>query len=874
MINQAMRQIRLGMGLFLCAVSAGPAADYGRAMALGEAAAASPPPVISIGSIVNVANAWPIGDYSLLALRLQLVTDLIAQYQCVVVSRTQSYDLALEQAVEAVSTAESIRASHEEMVAADYFVAGHFSDGEPPAGYAGYVFSVKLDEADDEAVSSAPFKAASREAIGASMVEAVAGLLNLVPKDASRRHAIPDLRDVPMTWTVMPFLRMDEEDVRSDEALAMLAEQALPVGENGWSLVDRSRLREVLREHDLSMCAGVSPWQVSRIGRLVRADRMLMGTVSSFRDGWRLDVHLVDPISTVVLNARSATGSTAEELHHRASEMAAALFRESSPFAPFRSATRSDRRRDAEMFLSSRFNPERTVWSWNTQLGSWGGRVMNAEAAYLLTHDDPEMVYRVAVALSGGLRQGTFQYPAITKRAARFVDEILNSRNYDSRGRIPLIIRADALLTLDDPEGALQLLREHERKNPGVEPARRLLSEGWCHLAIGNPDQAWECVQKAIRLGYRNYHTTELERAVMGQTADMKLDRRKEYDRLDSYIHSASYVNEEQMKRFLDLACEFHSNKKMLHLVEDLQARRLGGGLNYILAAAKVKYMVQLGRIREAGVLARLCLNSCEKQIIWGMTPELRSYFQSFVENYEHSFGPVVLDWLPASAVRKLPDHYAVYLVPVGEIDIVLVNEAAKRLSDHLGGRVQVLTSIPLPERSKPSMKDREQNAYTLKTRELLDGLLKESQIPGDALQVVYVTAEKFLNRPTWEHCVTDVASPNYYDPDAPENPIIVSCYGYSETKVIWKGTVESIAWKAASMLRKEHHKEGNSLRGPKYSICPNYPCMHYGRPENSGMTGLVFLMCPDCQEEYRNASLESVHRRLHDYLKKNQQNP
>ena len=109
--------------------------DAGRGIQPGD-------PRISIGPVLARGTLLePIDDSDTqLTFCDQLATELLRKYRCYVLSRTRSYDIAVEDTIQSLSTIDGLNRPSDKIMSADFAIAANFTTVGEGAKIEGYVF--------------------------------------------------------------------------------------------------------------------------------------------------------------------------------------------------------------------------------------------------------------------------------------------------------------------------------------------------------------------------------------------------------------------------------------------------------------------------------------------------------------------------------------------------------------------------------------------------------------------------------------------------------------------------------------------------------------------------------------------------------------
>ncbi|WP_269523022.1 hypothetical protein [Coraliomargarita parva] len=196
--------------------------------------------------------------------------------------------------------------------------------------------------------------------------------------------------------------------------------------------------------------------------------------------------------------------------------------------------------------------------------------------------------------------------------------------------------------------------------------------------------------------------------------------------------------------------------------------------------------------------------------------------------------------WLKANEIRAIPEHYHMYLQPVGEIDLELLDAAADMASRFFGTRIIIRPAIPEPTQRDVYTNDL--SGYVGQT--LLRYLASARKPPEDAINQLFVVNRRFL------------------------------VYGRGQVRDLYRmglGTVIS-----TDLLQSHISDEGERtrrlaamiIRHFKYYVERSQGISFDDAPNNKPCVNTQFYFsqdpkfayCPECVANYRNASWDQIH--------------
>lgn len=797
------------------------------------------PPVLAICDIVPTDHRR-FDDPGVLALRDRVVSELLEKYSCYVLNRSYGYAFAVEDLIHRISSLEASAEGSQGLPAADYVIEGTMSFETIGESVRGIIWYVDLRDASATPQSKPlKFSASSTHEAPGIIAQKIGELLSLPPR-ASNHSATFEKEPANLIWCVLPFSRIDLGKEDPDQ-LSMHVESMLQENKVVGKLVDREAIDAVLNELKLKSVMKVNEHLAGKIARLVGADRVLTGVTTKAAQGLRIDVHAVDARSGVVLSAAQAVCRSKTELRETAGGLCVELVKNASTPPQVRASTASQRRREAEFYVKNAWGyPRRGTLSITYATNA---RVVDHyEAAYMLVHDDPKWSYLIGKKLAEYLVEYDL-FQGSNLEAAQLVERLLSSVEHSAETPAPLLLRAGTQEHRNNYAKALRLVEKHLERYPNVEICRAKHIVAKCYFGLGDLDKAWAILQ-SLRSDYSDKMDHKLRREVEWLTAkvvpkkgDFELLRR-EVERRPQVLRSTKDAYD-----YLKLFQEHEGPEKTLEHINWLRTRRPLGVHQLVFLASGGRCNLALGRHMEA---ARCCeafligFNQYPMRCSFSY-PDWGKSVRNMLSEIKNKLGKVPKFFKFGGEVREFPQNRSIYIVPVGDVYSEIVKEAANKVGKILGTKVGVLEGIPIPQEAV--VEDGSELLY----EPLWNELLKHSQIPEDAVFVVFITGESLTSYPR------DAYSKHE------KNPVILSY-----RRMMGHGNLMDSIWYASGRLTRAIVECLCHQRIPR---CDNFPCL-FGRYGDPNHWAGCHAFCPECQERYKKMDFEQIHRDLMSYLK------
>jgi hypothetical protein len=815
--------------------------------------------------------------------RERVVSDLLQKYDCCVLSRSRGYDIAVEQTIGDLTKIERAFEKGDELPAATHVVGIVIDTTPAKKSGTGTVWVQSLSEM-GATLGEKKFVEDRVEGAQTTVVAAIGAMLSLPPRKTSTAPgaAVPGL----LTWAVLPVLRADYPRGRQGGAadadgLTVQVELALQEAGLAGKLVSHSQIEAVLQEQALGVLLGGNQNSAGAIARLLNADRIVIPMVSRwFGDTpYRVDVHSVDAATAAVIDAEVGYCRSSNDLRTVMADAVVRLARRGAAAPRISFSSAAQRRREAEFYLK--------LPAW--QIGRediFEDRVLNAlgmaESAYMLARHEPALAAPLQECLldvlDHAVRQKTAYGRTQTLRAGMMLENVLKSTSANGRTSVPspLLAWAEISLGMGDYTQALNYAEQCAKAGVGGATAQALLIQACAQVWLGHTDQgsaildrltatygeefgvwkprwAWDFRQRIVNL------RADLDKVKAGTLTDTAA----KYAEISKRLRTVYYVPEDEWIYYLQLLKKHEGPARTVEEL-DLWLRKdrwdrdkLGrrGILQFRdrceARLVEMDCLIELGR-REEAVRRAKTLLQLPLQRAYGFYPinPAMERASTVVSNVEREIGYVDLGWRTAAETRPFPAQYACYVVPVSDIDLGAVQMLATNLGVFLGTSLRILKRMPLPGRAVAA------KSTTAKPELLWDELLKGARIPRDAIFVVFAINERMRI-----YSLND------------GNPLLLP---YTDS--LYEKLLREYAKSAAISFRFTYaHKDPQKRTGSHGEPYPRFPywadhcndsaCLYSDYPGFMA-SPVSFLMCPRCQEEYKQADFDSIHASLMTYLK------
>jgi len=700
------------------------------------------------GSDVLYQDWWQ----NITPLHEQVAGELARNYNCVVLSRSFGHALSEEDAVKRLGAIDDTDFAPEELAGADYSFTGIFV----PEGKSVVLRMVDLRSAsaewEDKVTSvSVPGFEGSAAQVAQGIAEAAS-----IPKRAAPRAVDSGRR----TWMVLPpVVTAQVLPGKRDEtaaALQMMAEVALQKEEARVRLVDRTALEAVLKEHAIGGLRNEA--HLRKISRLVGAERALIVLAGNTgqRDEVQVDVLALDVARTEVLGSVMRRCGKGDVLKAVEESVAACVSALGVPSA-LASATPAQRAREARLHLeTAKYNFAYTSARVSLLVMEY------AEVVYLLARDNPE-VMRETTSL---VAERSIYWAAMQKNQRILVKGEVSRFLRRALGQHPDLGTGDdgtrayqlaqAFSADEDYASARRVAEDALQANPRetlVSPLRRVLAE--CHYADGDYRRALECLKDGDG-GRTRLARVKIAHALKDEDAEFAAMR--EVSSHDYFISSYYFANPREMGggisnnlwfRHLALLDKREGPAAVCEFIEAGMNRYPGypqDHIKYELA----KYYAKAGDKKKAAEIAHVLL----AQGTWMGWQLKDADFRKLLEELIAEVGdaaeaPV---WKKARELREIPEAFAFYIQPVGEVRPHLLEAVRAGVEDFFGAKAILLPKFELSKDAPYYIKA--SNRYQCDP--LAEDVKRQMKLPSNALSAVMVMEDDLADltgkNSTWSY--------------------------------------------------------------------------------------------------------------------------
>ena len=454
------------------------------------------PPVIAITAFANFTFAQE--SHDIMAIRDKVVSDLVRNYECVVLSRSNGFALATENALGKMNAISGGSVQDVDNIpAADFAITGFFKvvKHEPTWATLGCTLLITdLTEKSKADFRKADFVPSEDTNFSPDITAKIVEILKLKPK----KKLEPVDEQLNETWAILPISHLESLELMSkpaDRSLSMSMELSLQESKKVKKIVDHNEIDKVLQELKISSLSGATESLAGSIAGIVGADRVVMGTArraSRKNNNLRIDLLLVDGKKAVVLDSAFAECKK-NELDQTASKLILQLTEQRCNATVKKIATKEMRTKEYEVYKEIICNIKNNEWLDTSNLDF---AISLAEAAYMIVPDDPIKLFEISKNLHDDLLCVYLKKLQSTqiKKIVNTIDKLLQPESKFSKPQYPLLIRADSHRILGNHEIAMNLVNTHLSKYPDIEREYANCVLGNIYYDLNDYKKAEECL--------------------------------------------------------------------------------------------------------------------------------------------------------------------------------------------------------------------------------------------------------------------------------------------------------------------------------------------------------------------------------------------
>ncbi|HCE46092.1 MAG TPA: hypothetical protein DET40_21315 [Lentisphaeria bacterium] len=806
------------------------------------------PPVIAMTAIANFT--YPKESHDIMAIRDKVVSDLVRNYECVVISRSNGFAMVTENTLGKISavrdgTAQTVN----NIPAADFAITGYFkvTKREPKWATLGCTLLITdLHEKSKADFRKAEFVPNEDTNFSPEITAKIVDMLKLKPK----KKFEPVNEVLNETWAILPVSHLEtlkQMEQSADRSLAMSMELALQESRKVKRIVDHNEIDKVLQELKISSLSGATESLAGNIAGIVGADRVVMCTVSRAsrkNDNIRADLLLVDGKTAEVLDSVSAICKK-DELEKTSSLLIVQLAQQRSIAHPHGTATKEMRAKEYELYKEIIHNME-NGWSDIDFVLS------QTEAAYMLVPDDPAKLFEIAAILHDNCLRMSWQqdmydiygkvlkYPK-TKMIVNTIDKLLQPESLFLKTQYPLIIRADSHCLAGDFDTALNLINMHISQYPDTERAYASYVQGTIYYSKKEYQKAEACLagyppnksdsklnQLGVSLGLHLYKILGNDKKELGY---LKIQRSYYWDVL----------------RCLQLIKKLEGPKAVIEYSERRPLYSYETDRPEVqLELAKV--YLELGNREKAAEILRNANSDAMFKVRGSKcydNPEYAKKVKDEIQELNKQLGASRVEWKKASQIAGIPDRYKIYIQPIGMTDLSIFTNAVPRIEEFWGTRVNILPVLPMPEDPLSFVKEKGQ----YNSRLIVDRLHQAWKEPDDSIYTFYAT-----DRDTF----MDFEFIKKAHKEKKQTKWALSVSKTKADKFDYDFITQWICRDLAGIWRSNKNKTVEDYKSkPYFGDCVDYSCCIsiLGNPQDKN-----FALCESCQKKLKNVKFDELY--------------
>ena len=688
------------------------------------------PKILAIANFGNFTDKKE-SEVASLGTRDQLVAELVSNYSCYTVGRSNGYNLALEESLGNIKGINNDKQLPAGIPAVDYAISGYFQR----IGRSNKIECILqiLNPAVDELPERISVKVPSVFEAPEFLAEFLAKKLKL---KNSRLSLKKEGEKSDKTWAVLPFSRIDkimDFGKITEEELSLKSELTLQDQSGIEKIVDRKTINAVLNEMKIATMQSSTEKMAGKIASIVGANRILMGSVVPYQDGLlRLDITLVDGVTALVLNTRSAICSKAY-LDEAVEILTKDISRYAYSVPEVKIASPEERSREGEFYLTS---ADTNGHDWRDIRSTFCmNRGMLLESAYYLLKDT-EHLHKIASILTNIYND--MRSPGEYGRNLLFLADKIYSQIYTTNAQPSLILdRAYCNYLLGNFQLALNLAKEHLEKYPKTATNRVNYRMMMCYYKMGQYKKSAEYLSKCR--GNKIYWISKIYKHINDDRAELR--EFKSVKRFDWFTR--------ENVRFIELTRELEGGEAALQVLKRTSMIECTWrpDIRYEIAYA----FALTGKKDVAARIFSSLLNTPSSVLKSGISRDYIFYktsreFKKKIRKTMEKLGLKKREekWKPPYKVRRIPEQYKFLLVPLGEVSKNKIEEMKNRFKEVFDTELLVSKkSIPISALPKNAF-DLSERMYN--ARKICKWVCENVKLPDDAFQVVLFSREPFAN--------------------------------------------------------------------------------------------------------------------------------
>jgi tetratricopeptide (TPR) repeat protein len=785
------------------------------------AQAAERVPVVAVTpfkQFFDMGRGW---DAQVMAVRDQVVAELVRDYDCVVLNRSYSYSVALEDAIKRLSAISETDSKPEIPYAADYSFTGMFQPGVTNVECVLRMADLRGGGAGSSSSRVVTVGVSAVDRSAPLIAREIAQAVGAAPRIGS--GAYEGAGASARVWAALPFMLSGagKDNPNLSAELRLRAEIALQ-SDSKVRLVDRTAFEKILGEQTMGVLSDAR--DAGRAARMVGADHLLLGRVTAERgNGFRIDLLCVDAVTAEVLSAVTARSHSQDSLGSDVEKAAVSLLAALRTPSRLSAALSDQRTREARLYLETACaDAKMHALSGNLAV------IEFAEMAYLVARDSPVVVGEIVKALRTCNCYENRTSVKFKGQVAEVADRIIRPFPDVARSADVLLARAQAHAAGGNFEIANGLIRQFCEAYPDRMDADVRRVRGECLLGLGQPRDALAALAKDD-----DHFRTLLIRLRAFRALG---DEEQEFALMDTMTH---FQLRDLFARYLELLAKRKGPKSAVEYIDLSMKRDMWLSARPDIRFLQAKFSLRAGdQARAAGLCQQLRDEGQSNNWTWFYVSDNRA-FKAQLESLKQETGASEEMWLKACEVQPFPAECALYLQPLGTVDTNLLERTRASVQTFFGARTEILPMLVLTKEERSYLK--ESNKFD--AAQLLPDTLKRMSVPGDALGVAIITREN----------------------------ICADGYSWIYSRRVGCGVLCSYyVWMKQSQKVREICLRNSVIDNMSLTLGlkGRFPCITAGTGDSTSSMKKKFAYCPDVQKQYKSLNLADEQRRVIEMFK------
>jgi len=791
------------------------------------------PVVIALPPFCDFSQTDPV---SIISLRDKVTANLLQNYNCVILSRSNGLVLASEHKLNIMNQLDAENNATFSLPSADYALVGYFRIERRIPGNTWKVelnctlLVTDLNKNKAYNFKNIPFIPDKSDLYANSVTKAIVKALGLKPKKKKYKKWQGKVNE---TWAVLPIKRLESKETihkPADRDLAVNMELSLQESGKLKRIVDHNEIDKILQELKILSLNDATESVAGGIAKLVGADKIIMGSVSKVNlkgETLQVTLFLVDGKSGVILDSATAI-TLPKHLNKTAADLVLNFTHKIHSFPELVNADQGVLEKEAAFYTEMAFATANNIIDpiYKTK------NMRNyAELIYLLANKNDWLRYKAVYILVLFVNKQNIKEK---KEIGEIIKLLLKNTRRFNRTYYYLYLAniwANDTATLDEKIAtAEQYLKQFPRRSPKFQSH----VIGTYYFEKKDFKTALEYAKNAKDPNFGKSLLPKVYKALGGT----------ENNRKELALRKTMHFD---YPRCIELMRKFEGpDQTLAHLAVARNIPAWGGilGPEYMLELAKV----YLGVGDKA--MAGMVLDNFYDNVYYPAQKSprenetLRKEYECLIEKTGQKTGT----WKSIADIIGNSHKYKIYIQPLGKVDIPLIKRAIIIAEELLGFKIEILPPIPLPE--DPYCFEIIFARYRIS--HCLYRINREREIPADAILVINIT-EKSI----WDDAGARIST-------------IISGMASGESYISYNlfarglGDDYSMQNKLVKMLAKSIGTRFCRLMEIQSGIHPRClvpRCIGSVEIWPSQVYNKRFAICTKCQEYFSKTPIDSLHK-------------